>query len=98
MHLALIKYTAMRVAIFVVVLILLGLVAGRSITTVVLAAVISLALSYLLLQGPRAQLTEAITERTANRLDRRREGLDRSDDEIEDEADEASRSGETGPG
>nr|WP_269326906.1 DUF4229 domain-containing protein [Kineosporia mesophila] len=81
----------MRLAIFVVVLIVLDLFMDPSVVWIALAAGISLALSYLLLSRPREQLTEAIVERTQRRLDTKHEGLDRSDAEIEDEADEAAR-------
>ncbi|GLY27599.1 DUF4229 domain-containing protein [Kineosporia sp. NBRC 101731] len=91
MHQALIKYTVMRLAIFVVVLIVLDLFMDPSVVWIALGAGISLALSYLLLSRPREQLTEAIVERTEKRLNAKHEGLARSDAEIEDEADEAAR-------
>jgi hypothetical protein len=95
-HQALIKYTAMRMALFVAVLIVLGLLMGPSLGMLIASALISLALSYLLLRGPRDQLTQAITERTEQRLNdkaaAREAGLERSDADIEDDlADQAIR-------
>ena len=87
-HQALIKYTAMRLAIFVAVLIGLGLIMGRSLLLIVFAWVISVALSYLFLRKPREEVSLALAERTRRRLDEksaaREAGLDRSDDEVED--------------
>lgn len=96
MHQALIKYTAMRMALFVAVLIVLGLIMGPSVGMLLASALISLALSYLLLRGPRDQLTLAITQRTEQRLNdkaaAREAGLERSDDDVEDDlADQALR-------
>ncbi|MBT0767756.1 DUF4229 domain-containing protein [Kineosporia sp. J2-2] len=95
MHQALIKYTVMRLALFVVALVVLDLFMDPSILWLAAAAVISMALSYLFLSRPREQLTQAITDRTEKRLNHkaeaRRTGLDRPDDEIEDEADDAAR-------
>ncbi len=89
MHQALIKYTAMRVAIFVAVLIVLGLLMGGSLLLIVIAWVISVALSYLFLRKPREEVSIALAERTQKRLDdkaaARQAGLDRSDDEVEDD-------------
>jgi hypothetical protein len=93
-HLALIKYTVMRLVLFVVVLIVLGLIMGRSIMWLFLSAVISMALSYLFLRKPREQVAVAITERTGRRLDRKaaeRAAGRLSDDELEDQEAEALR-------
>ncbi len=97
-HLALIKYTVMRLVLFVVVLIVLGLIMGRSVMWLFLSAVISLALSYLFLRKPREQLAVALTERTGRRLDRKaaeREAGRLSDDELEDQEAEALRAKES---
>ena len=63
MHLALIKYSVLRLALFVGSLVLLWAVGvKRSLLMVVLAAFISLALSYLLLGKQRAGAEFAITD------------------------------------
>jgi len=94
-HQALLKYTVMRLVILVVVLIVLDLIMGPSLIWLALGAVISMALSYLLLRKPREQVSQAIVERTERRLQDRTAnppvGLDRSDDEIEDEVADAIR-------
>ncbi len=72
MHLALIKYSVLRLALFVGSLILLYLVGVRqSILMLVLAAGVSLTLSYLLLTKPRNELAQALTDRTEARLRRK---------------------------
>lgn len=92
MHQALIKYTAMRVALFVAVLIVLGLIMGGSLLLIVVAWVISVALSYLFLSKPRDEVSRALAARTEQRLKAKEAGLDRPDDEVEDRlADEARR-------
>jgi len=89
-HLALIKYSVLRLALFVGSLILLWVIGVRkSILMLVLAAAISLALSYLLLSKPRDELARALSERTAARLNRRA-GLGQADAEEEDAAVEES--------
>jgi hypothetical protein len=70
-HVALVKYSVMRLAIFVASLIVLWAVGVRqSILMLVLAALVSLALSYVLLRKPREQLALALENRTRDRLDR----------------------------
>jgi biopolymer transport protein ExbB/TolQ len=70
-HLALIKYSVMRLAIFVVSLVVLWAVGVRqSLLMLVLAALVSLALSYLLLRKPREELAQALADRTRDRLER----------------------------
>jgi uncharacterized protein DUF4229 len=88
-HLALIKYSVMRLALFVVSLIgLYALGVRESILLLVLAAGVSLALSYLLLTKQRDELTRAIQERTSRRLDdaQQRRGFGAADAEAEDTA------------
>jgi hypothetical protein len=70
-HVALVKYSVMRLAIFVVSLIVLWAVGVRqSLLMLVLAAIVSLALSYVLLRKPRTELATALENRTRNRLER----------------------------
>lgn len=99
MHQALLKYTVMRLVLLVVVLIVLDLIMGPSLMWLILGAAISMALSYLLLRKPREQVSQAIVDRTERRLQERATnppaGLDRSDDEIEDEVADTLRTQQT---
>ena len=84
MHLALIKYSVLRLALFVGSLIALYAVGvRRSILMVVLAALISVALSYLLLTKQRDAVALAISERINGRIDHR-QGVGQSDADAED--------------
>ncbi len=84
MHLALIKYSVLRLALFVGSLILLYAVGVRpSILMLVLAAGISLALSYLLLGKQRDAVARGISERISARIDHR-QGLGQADADAED--------------
>ncbi|HST81274.1 MAG TPA: DUF4229 domain-containing protein [Kineosporiaceae bacterium] len=84
MHLALIKYSVLRLALFVGSLIVLYAVGVRqSILMLVLAAGISLALSYLLLGKQRDAVAQGIAERINSRLEHR-QGLGQSDEDAED--------------
>jgi Protein of unknown function (DUF4229) len=88
-HLALIKYSVLRLGLFVGSLIVLWAVGmGRSITMLVLAALISLGLSYVLLGKQRQELALAIQARTEARLERR-SGIGQADADEEDAAVEA---------
>jgi predicted membrane metal-binding protein len=92
-HLALIKYSVMRLALFVASLVLLWAVGVRqSILMLVLAAAISLALSYVLLRRQRDDLARAIAERTQARLDRH-PGFAQADADAEDAAIDAGTAG-----
>lgn len=91
MHLALVKYSVLRLALFVASLVVLYAVGVRqSILMVVLAAFMSLALSYLLLRKQRDAVALALSQRISSRIDRR-QGLGQSDADVEDADDEASR-------
>ena len=86
LHLALIKYTVLRLAIFVASLVLLWAVGVRqSILMLVLAALISLALSYLLLRKQRDDLAVAISEHTRARIERH-QTIGAADADVEDAA------------
>jgi hypothetical protein len=90
-HLALIKYSVLRLALFVGSLVLLWAVGVRkSILMLVLAALISLALSYLLLRKQRDELSLALAEWTGARL-ARRGAIGQADADEEDAAVEAAQ-------
>jgi hypothetical protein len=96
-HLALVKYSVLRLALFVASLVVLYAVGVReSILMVVLAAFISLALSYLLLRKQRDAVALALSQRISSRIDRR-QGLGQSDADAEDADDEAARAQAPGP-
>jgi hypothetical protein len=85
-HLALVKYSVMRLALFVGSLVVLWAVGvERSIMMVVLAAVISLALSYLLLGKQREAVAQGIASRIDSRL-QHRQNLGQADADAEDAA------------
>lgn len=67
----LLKFTALRIALFIAALVLLYLTGARDWLLLLLAAVVSLALSYVLLRGPRDELAASLQERTSERLRRR---------------------------
>lgn len=71
-QLAILKYSVLRLALFVACLGLLHLVGVGGLLLPVLAAVISLALSYVLLRRHRDQLALAIDRRVHERTTRRR--------------------------
>lgn len=72
MQLAILKYSVLRLALFVACLGLLYLAGVGGLLLPVLAAVISLALSYILLRRQRDQLAVAIDRRVHDRTTRRR--------------------------
>jgi hypothetical protein len=89
----------MRLAIFVASLIVLWAVGVRqSILMLVLAALVSLALSYVLLRKPREELALALENRTRDRLDRHA-AVGQSDADEEDAIiDAAARSAQAADG
>ncbi len=66
---ALIKYTVLRLALFVAAMGVLYLLGARGILNLALAAVVSMLLSYLLLRGPREALAQEVAGRVGRRLD-----------------------------
>jgi hypothetical protein len=83
-HLALIKYSVLRLSLFVGSLILLyALGVRQSIVLLVLPALISLGLSYVLLARQRDAVAVALSERINGRI-ARRQGLGQSDADAED--------------
>ena len=92
-HLALIKYSVLRLALFVGSLMLLYAMGVRgSIVMLVLAAGISLALSYLLLSKQRAEVAQGISDRIGDRV-ARRQALGQADADAEDSDVEAAERG-----
>jgi hypothetical protein len=86
-HLALIKYTVLRLTLFVVSLIVLwAVVRSASILLFVAAAAISLILSYLLLGKQRQELAEALADRVDTRVQRRHGEAVDGEDAAEDRA------------
>ncbi len=65
---AVLKYTVLRLGLFVAALLVLFLLGARELVALVGAAVISLLLSYVLLRGPREAAARAVAERTRARL------------------------------
>ncbi len=66
--LPLLKYTVLRLALFVAAIGVLYLLGARGVLNLALAAVVSLLLSYLLLRGPRDELARAVQGRVEHRL------------------------------
>ena len=82
------KYTVMRLALFVVVLALLSWAGAGKLTAVVGAALVSALVSYLVLRGPRDEVARLLAHRVEARLDnpgRFGQGL-REDEQVEDAA------------
>ena len=91
---ALLKYSVLRLALFVAVLGGLAWAGANLMIAVVGAALVSMMLSYVLLRGPRDQLARLVADRTEHRLvaAQRRVGAKAAEDAaIEDAADEAGR-------
>jgi Protein of unknown function (DUF4229) len=70
---AVLRYTVLRIAIFIASLVVLSLIGVRkSLLMLVLAALISVILSFLLLGGPRDQLAQELARRVDERATRNR--------------------------
>jgi hypothetical protein len=67
-HLALLKYSVLRLALFVASLGLLYLLGVGGVLLLALAAAVSMALSYVLLRRQRDELALALEQRTHDRL------------------------------
>ena len=63
----LLKFTVLRFALFVAALVVLALLGARGWLLLLLAAFVSLLLSYVLLRGPREELTASIAARAGQR-------------------------------
>jgi hypothetical protein len=87
---AFVRYTVLRLGLFVAALALFALLGARGLLLVVLAAFASLALSYVMLRGPRAELSQTISgrmegPRRRGRVERRiAEDAEAEDAEAED--------------
>jgi hypothetical protein len=86
----LLKYTVLRLALFVASMWLLYLLGAGVLVAVIGAAVLSFLLSYVLLRGPRDQLAAVIARRAERRRLRRPSAADQ-DAAVEDAADDARR-------
>lgn len=92
MTVAVLRYSVLRLAIFIGSLLLLSLIGVKqSLLMLVLAAVISLALSYLLLGRPREQLAQELAARIEGRLEGKRPGGVDADAAAEDAAVDAAK-------
>lgn len=93
----LLVYTVLRLGLFVVVLGVIALFGARGLLLLLLSAVVSLALSYVLLRGPRERLAQQVAERVdpANRRPGRIARSLADDARAEDE--EAAGPGTTDP-
>jgi hypothetical protein len=65
--LAFVGYTALRLLVFAVPLVVIYALSGNAVLSAVIAAVIGFALSMILLARQRASVAERLGERTANR-------------------------------
>lgn len=90
------KFNALRIGLFVAVLLVLGLLRFRGPLLLLLAAIISLALSYVLLRGPREELAAVIAERIEARNAAGHPTLDRrlEDDAAAEDADVEASEGD----
>lgn len=92
--LPLLKYTVLRLALFIACLLLLRLLGANGWLLLLLAAVLSLGLSFLLLRGPREEVAAVLADRVERRHSGERPaGRPLADEAVEDEADERRRSG-----
>jgi len=97
---AVLRYTVLRIAIFIASLALLYLIGVReSLLMLVFAAVISVALSYVLLGGPRDQLAQELATRVENRTQQKRQRPSgtQADADVEDAAVDAAERRPTQP-
>jgi hypothetical protein len=71
-----IRYSVYRMGLFVAAVAVVYLLGARGLLLLVLSLLVSLALSYVLLRGPRQDVARALQERTERRLPPRRPGVD----------------------
>lgn len=84
-----VSFSVLRIALLAAVLAVLYALGARGLLLLGLAAVISLALSYVLLAGPRAAVTRKIEERVSGRA--ARAGRQSDDEAAEDREAEGGR-------
>jgi Protein of unknown function (DUF4229) len=88
---ALMKYTVLRAALFVGVLVLLSLLGAGRLIAIVGAAVVSMLLSYIFLRRPREAVTSVIADRVEKRTTARGPSAAELDAATEDAVDDAHR-------
>ena len=88
------RYTVLRIMLFFGVLLVLALVGMRGLLLLAVSAVLSMALSLVVLRGPRADLSAKVDEKVRGRLDGHAPKVNDPDAEAEDAEDEARRRGE----
>jgi hypothetical protein len=86
----LLKFTVLRLALFVAALAALAALGAGLVVAVVGAGVVSMLLSYLLLRGPREALSRQIAEYSERRLSKH-QPVASPDSQAEDAADDAQR-------
>lgn len=84
------KYTVLRLALFVAVLALLTALRAGPLLAIVGAALVSMMLAYLFLRGPRDEVTARIAERMERRAGRRGPSAADLDAAVEDAAVDAA--------
>lgn len=67
---AFVRFTVLRLGLFAAAVAVLWLLQVRGLLLALLSAFVSVALSYVLLQGPRAELAQVLAERAARRAGR----------------------------
>lgn len=81
------RYSVLRLLLFFGCLLVLWLVGVRNpVLLIVLTAVISLGLSYVLLRGPRDAMAQTLADRAARRIGQRQADVDAAAEDAEDEA------------
>lgn len=91
------RYTVLRLLLFFGVLLALSLVGMRGILLLAVSAVLSMALSLVVLRGPREELAMRLDERVRERLDAKQERRTGDPDaDVEDAEDDARRDGQRG--
>jgi hypothetical protein len=92
----LLKYTVLRLALFVAALAALAWFGAGPLVAVIGAGVVSMLVSYLLLRGPREDLSRQVSEVIDRRLSRNGH-VPSADTAAEDAADDAQRAAKTDP-
>jgi hypothetical protein len=81
------RYSVLRLLLFFGSLLVLWLVGVRNpVLLIVLTAVISLGLSYVLLRGPRDAMAQTLADRAARRIGHRQADVDAAAEDAADEA------------
>jgi hypothetical protein len=83
----LLKFTVLRLALFVATLAVLYVIGARDWLLLLLAAVVSLALSYVLLRAPREELAATIEQRAQQRAANRERPVPRRQSAAQRDAD-----------